>query len=42
MAGAQERESRRKLFKKFHTLPAAIEYFLTLVKFLIDDLEIFQ
>jgi hypothetical protein len=42
MAGAQKRESCRKLFKKFHTLPLASKHLLSLVTFISDDLKMFQ
>jgi hypothetical protein len=42
MAGTKRRASCRELFKKFNILPLASEFLLSLLSFVVDNLEIFQ
>jgi hypothetical protein len=42
MAGAKRRASYRELFKKFNVLPLASEFLLSLLSFVVDNMEKFQ
>jgi hypothetical protein len=42
MAGAKRRASFRELFKKFNILPPASEFLLSLLSFIVDNMEKFQ
>jgi hypothetical protein len=42
MAGTKRRASCRELFKKFNILPLASEFFLSLLSFVVDNIETFQ
>jgi hypothetical protein len=42
MAGAKRRASCRELFKKFNSLPLASEFLLSLLSFVVDNMEKFQ
>jgi hypothetical protein len=42
MAGVQRRVSYRDLFKKFNILPLASEFLLSLLSFIVDNMEKFQ
>jgi hypothetical protein len=42
MAGTKRRASCRKLFKKFNILPLASEFLLSLLSFVVDNIEKFQ
>jgi hypothetical protein len=42
MAGAKRRVSCRELFKKFNILPLASEFLLSLLSFVVDNIEKFQ
>ena len=42
MAGAQPRTSCRSLFKQLEILPVPFQYILSLMNFIINNLEIFQ
>jgi hypothetical protein len=42
MEGTKRRASCRELFKKFNILPLASEFLLSLLSFLVDNIEKFQ
>jgi hypothetical protein len=42
MAGAKRRASCKELFKKFNILPLASEFSLSLLSFVVDNMEKFQ
>jgi hypothetical protein len=42
MAGVKRRVSYRELFKKFNILPLASEFLLSLLSFVVDNMEKFQ
>jgi hypothetical protein len=42
MTGTRRRASCRELFKKFNILPLACEFLLSLLSFVVDNLETFQ
>jgi hypothetical protein len=42
MAGSKRRASYRELFKKFNILPLASKFLLSLLSFVVDNLETFQ
>jgi hypothetical protein len=42
MAGAKRRASCRELFKKFNILPLASEFLLSILSFVVDNMEKFQ
>jgi hypothetical protein len=42
MVGIKKRVSCRELFKKFNTLPLASEFLLSLLLFIVDNMETFQ
>jgi hypothetical protein len=42
MAGTKSRASRRELFKKFNILPLASKFLLSLLSFVVDNIETFK